>query len=407
MDSYNIAVSVIVPIYNAQKNLHQCIDSILAQTLTNIEIILVDDGSTDSSLSIIQDYAKSDSRVIVLTQENKHAGVARNAGKAIAKGKYLVFWDSDDFFEPTALEEMFKQCEQDNASICVCDVNHYLDDTQVSAPANGYLNTSFLPVQIPFNIDTNRDYILNFVSAHPWNKMFLRSFVEETKLDFQTTKNGNDLYFVINAICMAPSITIVRSNLVYYRINQADSLFGNLTAAPLVPINNWIATRENLIKNDVFPEHSFVNKILSTLIYFLRNIKDWNAFKSTVDFLQNEGLDKLGLRVDYEVDFFNYPWQKEVLDRLKNGSAEDVLIFLHSKTYSELNSMRASRNNMRDKFRDAQKKLKKVRARNTVLKKRIDRLNNEKEQLQTSLDEIYNSKSYRIGSFLTKPFKRK
>ena len=100
-------VSVIVPIYNASRNLRQCIDSILAQTFSDFELICVDDGSTDDSLSILREYEAADSRVRVLTQTNQHAGVARNAGKAVAQGEYLVFWDSDDFFHPKALELMY------------------------------------------------------------------------------------------------------------------------------------------------------------------------------------------------------------------------------------------------------------------------------------------------------------
>ena len=100
-----IKVSVIMPVYNVEKYLHQCMDSLVQQTLTDIEIICVDDGSTDNSLAILQEYAQRDSRIIVLQQKNSGAGVARNTGMKIVKGEYLAIVDSDDFFELDMLEK--------------------------------------------------------------------------------------------------------------------------------------------------------------------------------------------------------------------------------------------------------------------------------------------------------------
>ena len=99
-----ISVSVIIPVFNAEKYLSQCLDSIVNQTLTNIEIICVDDGSTDTSFQILKEYEEKDSRVIVLSKSNAGAGTARNEGLKIAKGKYLSFLDADDFFERNMLE---------------------------------------------------------------------------------------------------------------------------------------------------------------------------------------------------------------------------------------------------------------------------------------------------------------
>lgn len=115
-----VKVSVIMPVYNSEKYLEKCISSVLNQSLREIELICVDDGSTDSSPRILEAFAKSDSRVKLLHQQNLYAGVARNNGMKAACGKYFAFWDSDDFFEPNALEIMFSACEKSNADICVC-----------------------------------------------------------------------------------------------------------------------------------------------------------------------------------------------------------------------------------------------------------------------------------------------
>ena len=99
-----IKVSVIIPVYNVEQYLRPCLDSVLNQTLKNIEIICIDDGSTDDSLKILMEYAEKDNRITILKQKNKGAGVARNYGMSIATGEYFLFLDSDDFFSETLLQ---------------------------------------------------------------------------------------------------------------------------------------------------------------------------------------------------------------------------------------------------------------------------------------------------------------
>ena len=116
-----IGVSIIVPVYNKERFLRQCLDSLLDQTYRAIEIICVNDGSTDGSLEILQDYAERDNRIVVIDQENKGAGNARNAGIRIARGRYLQFLDADDFFEPVMIEKMLKKADAKDADIVIFD----------------------------------------------------------------------------------------------------------------------------------------------------------------------------------------------------------------------------------------------------------------------------------------------
>ena len=110
----NPKVSVIVPIFNAEKYMKKCIDSILSQTLKNIEIILVNDGSSDNSANIAKEYSRLDKRVRVIHQNNSGPSVARNMGISIARGKYVGFVDSDDYIEKTMYEELFKSADKNN-----------------------------------------------------------------------------------------------------------------------------------------------------------------------------------------------------------------------------------------------------------------------------------------------------
>ena len=117
-----IKVSVILPVYNTGKYLRQCLESIENQTLKNFEVFCVDDGSTDDSVEIISEYVKKDSRFHLLKQKNAGGGAARNHGMEAAKGEYLAFLDSDDFFEPGLLEKQAKRLDETKADLSVCKV---------------------------------------------------------------------------------------------------------------------------------------------------------------------------------------------------------------------------------------------------------------------------------------------
>ena len=124
----NIKVSVILPVYNVEKYLKQCLDTIVGQTLKEIEILCVDDGSTDDSVQILKEYEQKDHRIKVLSQKNAGAGAARNLGLRHASGKYLSFLDSDDFFEPDMLETAYEQAERYQAEMVVFRSNQYLTE---------------------------------------------------------------------------------------------------------------------------------------------------------------------------------------------------------------------------------------------------------------------------------------
>lgn len=123
-----VKLSVVIPIYNAERHLQKCIDSILNQTERNIEIILVDDGSRDDSLKICQKYAKIDRRIRVIHQENSGVSAARNEGIRLSYGKYIGFVDSDDWIEPDMYERLLEEAEKVSADVVMCDVTTVYDN---------------------------------------------------------------------------------------------------------------------------------------------------------------------------------------------------------------------------------------------------------------------------------------
>ena len=120
-------VSVILPVYNVSDYLRQCMDSIVGQTLKDIEIICVDDGSTDDSLAILKEYEAKDQRVKVIQQANAGAGAARNKGLEIATGEYLSFLDSDDFVDVNMYEQLYLKAKAKDIDVVYCNCNIYKD----------------------------------------------------------------------------------------------------------------------------------------------------------------------------------------------------------------------------------------------------------------------------------------
>lgn len=218
-------VSVIIPVYNAEVFLRECLDSVTGQTLEDIEVICVDDASRDGSPLILEEYAAGDDRIRVIgLDRNRFAGAARNIGLAAAKGEFLVFLDADDFFEPDMLEKMYDKCREDRADICICGGRAFDMATGKSVPADFYLDKRYLPGSLPFAPKENPGAIFQICNTAPWNKMFRRDFIVREKLKFQETKRSNDLYFVFMALALANGVTAVDDEFVNYRRGTSTSL---------------------------------------------------------------------------------------------------------------------------------------------------------------------------------------
>ena len=140
----SIKVSVIIPIYNEESHLQQCLDSVLAQTLQEIEVLCVDDGSTDRTPEMLQAYASKDTRVHVFRQQNQYAGAARNLGMKYARGRYLSFLDGDDYFEPDMLEKMYQAAESEKLDIVICKSLQYDEETGEVVSSDLSFEVSFL-----------------------------------------------------------------------------------------------------------------------------------------------------------------------------------------------------------------------------------------------------------------------
>lgn len=394
-----IKVSVIMPVYNCAAYLRKCLDSVVNQTLKEIEIICVDDESTDGSYEILMEYQEKEPRMSVFRQQHKFAGAARNLGKQHAVGEYMIFWDADDFFELNTLAVLYEKAVEKNADICVCGANKFYTDVNGSAPYEVYMNKRYTLGLDVFNIKTNPDYILNFTAAVPWNKLFRRQFIEDLKLDFQEIRNGNDVFFTTNAICMAERITTVEKKLIHYRNNIGEGLVATVSKAPLTPCYAWTSTADSLKEHGVFPERSFANKACGSIMYVLRNINTRDAFVEAVTFLQKEGLEKLHLEVR-EPGFYFSEWYNEFIDHLTNDTPDEMLAYLAHKTYvQDLKQEAVSRVEKQRLLAEKQslaREKQRLTEENQKLKEANKKLKQDKQKAQNELKSIKNQKLYKV-----------
>lgn len=208
-------ISVIIPVYNSESYLHRCVDSLLTQNYTDFELILVDDGSCDSSGNICDEYARKDSRIKVFHKENDGVSSARNLGLDNATGKFVVFVDSDDWVDIHFLDHLYSAVYEKNSDIAICEIiNDYGYKTNIS---NNSLVEKGKFAYIKHQI------IAGFTSV--CNMMFNRELIEANHLRFEKVRYSEDFIFSIKAICLSKKITYVADHLYYYdRTNEVSAL---------------------------------------------------------------------------------------------------------------------------------------------------------------------------------------
>ena len=331
----DIKISIIVPVYNAEKYLRECIDSLLCQTLKEVEFIFVDDGSTDESLDLLNEYKSHDSRIHVISQENNNAGVARNKGMDAAKGKYLMFLDSDDYFKPNLLHEAFHTAESKQAQIVVFE---YYSFNETSGKIEKRRSGHF-PKEM-FCIEDLGICAFQICKAMPWNKIFLRQFIVDNKIRFQSIKRCNDKVFVFTALSCAKKVFHLNKRLLYYRYNNPTSLQGTRNRSREDFINSLVALKKELKNRDllsdklreIFAEYACMElKTGMRAPFSVQSIKNFyqcakinlipNVFDSEAEFIHDKTLENLFNSNNFE-EYIVEEYQSQLLTSISKESIE-------------------------------------------------------------------------------------
>lgn len=219
-------VSIILPIYNVEEYISECLDSIVNQTYHNLEIILVDDGSPDNSGSICDEYQQKDDRIVVVHKQNAGVSAARNTGLELATGSYIAFADPDDWLEPDMIEKMVSALKQRQADIAFCRFH-----TEIMPEEKQYL---YLPIEETYG-DGNHA-LCQMVQALAygtmvWNKLFTRNTIFKgnsyTKFD-ESLKCGEDEVWLVEVVQNAKKVAYLKEELYYWRVRENSAFRDDL-----------------------------------------------------------------------------------------------------------------------------------------------------------------------------------
>lgn len=318
-------ISVIVPVYNTQDYLKECIDSVLNQSLTDFELICIDDGSTDGSLEILKDY-ENDPKVHIISQENKGLGVARNVGLNIAQGDYVLFLDSDDYLKSDVLEKLYNEADENNLDLILFKIINF------NAKTRKQFNSEYFDMK--FLRDIVKDEIFSWVqvkdrifdiSVTATSKLFKRDLISD--ISFPEGLIFEDNLFFIKVIFKAKRVYFY-DDYFYYRRIRPDS-----------------------ITNSYYSDFSDCIIIYDKIIEFMKSIGKYDEFdflifdKQCFDLFLRFKLLSEEYKDDYfdklKVNFTNYKGELEENGVFDKCSERSLLIFekaLNSDDYHEFES---------------------------------------------------------------------
>lgn len=258
-------ISIIVPIYNVEQYLHRCVDSILAQTFTDWELLLIDDGSPDRSGEICDEYAKKDTRIRVFHKENGGVSSARQRGLDESVGEYTIHADPDDWVEPTMLEELYQKAKDDNADMVICDY---------------YTNEGFQQNYIkqqPTKLDTNVVLYELFQQLHGscWNKLVRRACYSG-KANFPKDINCcEDLIWCIQVLKCKPKISYLNKAYYHYMITTTASQSKSISAERSLQDLKMLHTLESLLDDN---KAVLIAMYKRTVPYVMKRAMKTNSF---------------------------------------------------------------------------------------------------------------------------------
>lgn len=357
-----ITVSVIIPVYNVEKYLTKALQSIVNQTLEDIEIICVDDGSTDRSLEILNFFAAHDERFTVITQPNSNAGVARNRGLDLACGKYLYFMDSDDCCVQHVLYTAVATAEKNNSDLVVWSHSYFDSETGEILRTVKYNDGVY---------DARKEkYVFNKISHCVWHKLFLRQTVTDNGLRYQEIVRTNDAAFAICMTAVARKIVTIAEPMYFYR-KSGTGLQSSLNQSPLCCFLAHIHAKNELIRLNrlQYFQDSLRNSIYTTIAYQLSRLPLSFEQLGEIRTLLQENFDYSSTRESDISDKQVYLFAQLMFFNNEN--------FYPTKTFTYL--------------------VQKQREYNALNKKFSDTRNN----LQTEIKKLKSSFSYRLGRALT------
>ena len=375
-----VKVSVVIPVYNVEPYLNICMDSVVNQTLEDIEIICINDGSTDKSLDILNSYAEKDDRITVISQENGGHAVATNKGMKLAQGKYLYLMDSDDMLDLEALEKTYTVAEEKKVDFVLFQAMNY-DEATDRTYANEMYSMNRLADFVGEKIFDYEDIgdLAFTISVTPWTKLYKREFVEKCGATFPEGLIFEDNVFFWEVFFSAERIYFLKEHLFTRRWHDASSTrAGDKRFLDAIKVNDLILEvfeKFGLLDDEIYNVTAYNRKIKSNFnrlslikdefkpLYFnemQKNFKNWVSDEEFYDFLST------------------------ILTRRSKLILDETLT---AKTYKELI--------LTVQKYEAKREIKKLKRKNKKLKK-------QNKKLKKEYNKILNSNSWKSTEILRK-----
>lgn len=310
-------ISVIVPVYNAEKYLQKCLDSILEQTYKNLEIIIINDGSTDNSGQICQEYEKQDDRIVYIEKENSGVSDTRNAGMDRMTGPYVTFVDSDDWLEPNYVKFLYEKLIEHQADIVVGNYTSFNESNSVfyfHTSADYYEKVYDNKSVIPCLYDAKE--LLKSALIVPWGKIYKKEIIANFR--FPIDRIGEDALFNLKALLGSKKVVYVNKSAYIYRVRE-----GSLS-------NTW---SDKWIRDAIYIIEERLS-LLASLGYPLSEHR--RAYKMSLDYISSEAYNR-GLANSHELNYIKE--KKMLLDRLLPQSKEDKKAVVLAADFSNLDQV--------------------------------------------------------------------
>ena len=316
-------VSVILPVYNASKYVREALDSVINQTLRDIEIICINDGSTDNSLEILEEYAQKDARIRIINKENSGYGATVNIGIREATGEYIAIFEPDDILELNIYEILYSEALKYNLDVVKCNYNNYLSQKNKRRRSGLVLRTARRGVFSP------KDNLKIFTChSSVWAGIYRKKFLEENNIFFLETPGASyqDMSFTFKVLAKSERIKLLKDALLNYRIDNPNSSVNNPSKVYCVKdeydeLTKFLDSNKDLKK--IYNTQKLVNQYRAYL---------WNLRRLDTS-LQKDFL------LSYSQEFSNFYKSKEIkLDFFKSINALDFYLLLNSpnKFYKKL-----------------------------------------------------------------------
>lgn len=304
-------VSIIVPVYNVEEYLHECLDSIVRQTYSNLQIIIVDDGSTDKSFEICEMYESKDSRIQVIRRKNGGLSAARNTGLEYVKGEWIEFVDSDDWIDSHFVEELMAAAKIHQADFAVCGT--IVINTDENKETDVWEEREM--VYHSSREITYSRLVEGYIKDAAWNKLFKASFLE--KMKFKEGYAFEDQFFTLLVLDKTKKAVSINKNYYFYRQRP-----GSITNAKKTPLKNYVDLLEAAVEkikflDEYFPEHNYERKksffyelkrlyqggVVQTILYKNNQntqLKRLKKFSKVISFSEKE-VAKLNKKEKFEI----------------------------------------------------------------------------------------------------------